>query len=174
MTNGFHTPPTPTGNEPGYTSSNSGFSSWLNNGVTQRDYLTQQYQRVDTGGYRELYTVLNSASGQTVTQIVPSPLVRRVGGNSKPYRLLSGQEVQLSEDDLRVSGISKRYPISTIWQWGVLYLLNPYKDATGAIDVERSTLYELVYLEDSHPLYWVLNLRRRSDDRNKGFNYDIP
>jgi hypothetical protein len=80
----------------------------------------------------------------------------------------------LSEDDLRVEGISKRYSLQDVWHWGLLYVIDPVFEAGGAIDLEASTVCELVFLDDSRPLTWVLNLRRKADHRDSHHEYDIP
>ena len=173
MSLGFNTPPIVSGVANNQMATPQ-ISSWLASGITQRDMITRQYQVIDTGFYRDFYTVQYTLNNSPViTPITPRPYINRIGSTSKPYRLLSGQEVQLSEDDVRVTGISKRYSLSQIWQWGMLYLLNPIV-TQGAIDIGKSTLYELVFIDDSSPLYWVLNLRKRSDSRSNGADYDLP
>ena len=177
MTTGFNTPTPPTTTQPpllDHTGISSNYQGWLNHGVTMRDYLSNTLETIDTTFQRDFFIVSKSGTSTTVTPIIPKPYVDRVGSQSKPYRLLSGQEVQLSENDLRVKGISKRYPLSTVWQWGTLYCTNPVYSSPGVVDLTKSTLYELIFLDDSHPLYWVLNLRQKTDSRYNGAEYDLP
>jgi 2-hydroxy-3-keto-5-methylthiopentenyl-1-phosphate phosphatase len=177
MTTGFNLPAQPTINQPpivDHTGTSMNYQGWLNNGVTMRDYLANTSETIDTTFLRDFFVVSHSGTSVTVTPILPKPYIDRVGSTSKPYRLLSGQEVQLSENDLRVKGISKRYSLSTIWQWGTYYCTNPIYDGDGNIDLSKSTLYELIFIDDSNPLYWVLNLRQKTDSRYNGANYDLP
>jgi hypothetical protein len=177
MTTGFNTPTTPTTSQPpivNHTGSAGNYQGWLNNGVTMRDYLANSWETIDTTFLRDFLVVTNVGGTVTTTAITPKPYIDRVGSTSKPYRLLSGQEVQLSENDLRVKGISKRYALSEIWQWGTYYCTNPVYDLSGGVDLAKSTLYELIYIDDSNPLYWVLNLRQKTDSRYNGAEYDLP
>jgi hypothetical protein len=177
MTIGFNQPTTPTDTQPpilDHTGSSTGYQGWLNNGVTMRDFLSNGLEQIDTTFRRDFFLISNTSGSISVTPVTPKPYIDRVGSTSKPYRLLSGQEVQLSENDLRVKGISKRYPLSEIWQWGTFYCTNPVYGAGGELDLEKSTLYELIYIDDSHPLYWVLNLRQKTDSRYNGADYDLP
>jgi len=177
MTTGFNQPTTPTTTQPpiiDHTGNAGNYQGWLNNGVTMRDYLANTLETIDTTFRRDFFIINHSGFTVTVTPITPKPYIDRVGSTSKPYRLLSGQEVQLSENDLRVKGVSKRYPLSTIWQWGTLYCTNPVYDLGGNIDIQKSTVYELIFLDDSNPLYWVLNLRQKTDSRYNGADYDLP
>lgn len=180
MTVGYNVPPSPTAHQPPLIDHTgvTGYQSWLNHGVTMRDYLSNTQEGVETSFMRDFFVISHrvsaGVSSTLVTPIIPKPYIDRVGSSSKPYRLLSGQEVQLSENDLRVRGVSKRYPLSTIWQWGTLYCTNPIYKPDGGLDLDKSTLYELIYIEDSHPLYWVLNLRQRTDSRYNGAEYDLP
>lgn len=176
MTIGFNVPTAPTDTQPpiiDHTGSGT-YQGWLNNGVTMRDYLANTLEMIDTTFRRDFFIINHSGATVTVTPITPKPYIDRVGSTSKPYRLLSGQEVQLSENDLRVKGVSKRYPLSTIWQWGTLYCTNPIYKQNGDLDIEKSTVYELIFIDDSHPLYWVLNLRQKTDSRYNGADYDLP
>jgi hypothetical protein len=177
MANGFNQPTPPTNTQPPIVdhSPSVPYSSWLNSGVTMRDFLVNSFEVIDTSFLRDFYLVQYSSSGSVTTKaITPKPYIDRIGSTSKPYRLLSGQEVQLSENDLRVRGISKRYALSEVWQWGTLYCTNPVFNPDGSIDLDSSTLYELIFIDDSNPLYWVLNLRQKTDSRYNGAEYDLP
>ena len=109
------------------------------------------------------FYVVNCDNGvTTVTEILPRPRISRVGTKSRPFRLLSGREIQLSEDDLRVTGISKRYTPSEIYRVGTYYRIgNPM---LGQSD------HELVFLDDSDPITYSLTIRQRTDDRYPGYD----
>lgn len=177
MTAGFNRPTIPTPTQPpiiDHTRSTGNYQGWLNNGVTMRDYLTNSLETIDTTFRRDFFIINHIGNTVTATPVTPKPYIDRVGSTSKPYRLLSGQEVQLSENDLRVKGVSKRYALPEIWQWGTMYCTNPVYNVGGDLDLDKSTLYELIYIDDSHPLYWVLNLRQKTDSRYNGADYDLP
>jgi hypothetical protein len=143
---------------------------------TQRDYLAARYQGHATGSNRSLWVVRTSEAGvQTSFKIEPNPTIDRVGTKSRPYRLLSGKEIQLSEDDFRVNGVSRRYPLASLFGWGVLYVLDPVI-TVGVIDLDASTVCDLIMVDDSNPIVYQLTLKRREDSRNSAqFNYhEIP
>ena len=108
------------------------------------------------------FYVINRSSGiDTITEILPRPSISRIGTKSRPFRLLSGKEIQLSEDDLRITGISKRYPVDQIYRVGTFYRIgNP---AIGQME------FELVFIDDSDPLTYSLTIRQRDDDRYQGY-----
>lgn len=177
MTPGWNQPPTATPNQPPIgppPGAPTQFQGWLNDGITQRDHLAGFFDNISTSFNRPLILVMIRDGVQVDTPLSPLPHVSRVGSKSKPYRLLSGQEIQLSEDDIRVHGISKRYRLDQIWQWGLVYILDPQYLPSGLVDLERSTVCELVYIDDSSPITWTLNLRKRSDSRMSAIDYDLP
>lgn len=165
--NGFNRPPTASGNEQPITRSVHQ-SRTLNYLSFASDWVMSK--QIETMGMRRDFIVITrSTAGITEEWISPKPLIHRVGSGSKPFRLLGGQEVILSEDDVRVEGISKRYPLSTIWSYGTQYVMNPVLDPnSGLIDLDQSSVYELVFLDDSQPLFWTLNLRQIHDSRSNG------
>ena len=173
---GWNTSTVPESTQPPILSPNPNqqYQGWLSNGVTQRDCLAGFFQTIDTSFTRTLILYQQTTEGPVETEILPRPYISRVGSKARPYRLLSGQEIQLSEDDIRVYGISKRYALSDIWQWGVLYILDPIRDTSGRVDLGGSTVCELVFIDDSNPLTWTLNLRKRSDSRVSATEYDLP
>lgn len=173
---GWNKPTTPESTQPPILAPdpNRQYQGWLSNGVTQRDVLAGFFQTIDTSFTRTLILYRQTTTGPIETEILPRPYISRVGSKARPYRLLSGQEIQLSEDDIRVHGISKRYALSDIWQWGTLYVLDPVRGVDGGVDLDRSTVCELVFIDDSNALTWTLNLRKRSDSRVSATDYDLP
>lgn len=166
LENGFNLPPRYTGNEQIIEQAET-TSSALNYLIYARDWaLTGQKETL--GSRRDFVIIKLSGNDQIETWIKPLPYIHRIGTGSKPYRLVGGQELTLSEDDIRVSGISKRYPLSTVWSYGVVYVLNPVLRLDGKVDLEKSSVYELVFLDDSDPTSWTLNLRQQRDSRNYG------
>jgi hypothetical protein len=150
---------------------------YLRSSQVQRDLLSQRLSIIETTKVRSLWLVTVNQNPVLTTQVEvsPRPYIQRVGTESRPVRLLSGNEVILSEDDLRVTGISKRYSINDIWHWGLVYVIDPvFLPNTQTVDLDQSTCCELVFLDDSHPLHWQLNLRRKQDHRLSSHEYDLP
>ncbi len=169
--NGFNQPPTYSGNERNLEQT-AIESSTLNYLIYARDFaLTGQKESM--GARRDFVVVKLTPTDQIENWIKPTPYIHRIGSGSKPYRLVGGQELVLSEDDVRVTGISKRYSLSEIWNYGVVYVLNPIVEL-GKINLEKSSVYELIFLDDSDPTSWTLNLRQQRDSRNYGKVALIP
>jgi hypothetical protein len=100
-----------------------------------------------------------------ITEILPRPIVNRIGTKSRPFRLLSGQEIQLSEDDLRITGISKAYTPEAIGSYGTYYQI-------GQDLGQGAALYDLLFIDDSDPLTYSITVRKREDTRYRGYSYD--
>lgn len=166
LNNGFNLPPILSGNE-NTIEPHTQQSRTLNYLTYAHDWAYSN--QIETMGYRRDFVIVKKTlSSNQELWITPKPVIHRVGSGSKPFRLLGGQEVTLSEDDVRVEGISKRYKLEDIWSFGIQYVLNPVLNNQGKIDLERSSTYELVFLDDSHPLTWTLNIRQNRDSRNYG------
>ncbi len=162
LNNGFNLPPMISGNEQSI-EPHTQRSATLNYLTYASDWAHSH--QLETMGYRRDFVIVKNG---IETWITPKPIVHRVGSGSKPFRLLGGQEVTLSEDDVRVEGISKRYPLELIWSYGVTYVLNPILGIDGKLDLGLSSTYELVFLDDSNPISWTLNIRQQRDSRNYG------
>lgn len=135
-------------------------------GVIQRDLMAAWNQPVTVECADPVF-FRRDVEGQPtqVTEIKPRPIINRVGTKSRPFRLLSGQEIQLSEDDLRVTGVSKAYEPEQIGAYGVYYQI-------GTDQGQGLALYDLLFIDDSDPLTYSLTLRKREDTRFRGYNYD--
>lgn len=172
LDNGYNLPPTLAGNEQPITTQ-SQTSAGLNYLIYARDWLLSG-QSETLGKRRDMVIVKLRNNLQEEINVNPKPTIKRVGSGSKPYRLLGGQEVILSEDDIRVSGISKRYRLDQVWSYGTLYVLNPVRLPDGKVDLNNSSVYELIFLDDSDPTSWTLNLRQQRDSRSIGSVAVIP
>jgi hypothetical protein len=125
------------------------------------DRLADSGSVLDPDQADPFFTVLLNNGIETVTEILPRPSINRIGTKSRPFRLLSGREIQLSEDDLRVTGISKRYRIEQIYCVGMRYRIGNPEIATSD--------HELVFLDDSDPLSYSITIRQYHDDRYPGY-----
>ena len=137
------------------------FRTW-GNSVGAFDLLQSRSSSNDPEQADPFFVVNRDNGVDTVTEILPRPRISRVGTKSRPFRLLSGREIQLSEDDLRVTGISKRYPPGDVYRVGTFYRI-------GDTNIGQSD-YELVFLDDSDPVSYSLTIRQRSDDRYQGYD----
>lgn len=164
--NGFNLLPTQSDNEQAI-EAHSQDSSVLNYLLYARDWAYSQQQET-MGKRRDFAIIKHLANSVEELWITPKPLIHRVGSGSKPFRLLGGQEVVLSEDDVRVEQLSKRYPLDQIFGYGIQYCINPVLNPQGKIDISKSSIYELLFLDDSNPIDWTLNLRQVRDNRNDG------
>lgn len=146
----------------------NGYLSRWSVGVTNRDTLVARHQAVSIEQSDPIF-IRRDIEGQStvVTEIKPRPVINRVGTKSKPFRLLSGQEIQLSEDDIRVEGISKAYRPESIAAYGIYYQIGDPDPLTGSV-----ALYDLIFVDDSDPLTYKMTIRKREDNRYKGYNYD--
>ena len=135
-------------------------------GLIQRDIMAAWNQPVTIECADPVF-IRRDVEGQPtqVTEIKPRPIINRVGTKSRPFRLLSGQEIQLSEDDLRVTGVSKAYEPEQIGAYGTYYQI-------GVDQGQGLALYDLLFIDDSDPLTYSLTLRKREDTRFRGYNYD--
>ena len=129
---------------------------WVRSGISE-----------NLGDRRDLIIVKHFQTGDVFTRIEPTPKINRLGTKSKPFRILGGNEVTLSEDDIRVDEISKRYKLSDIWAYGCEYIINPVY-TSGNLDLSKSTVCELIFVDDSKPLTWSLTLRKKLDSRSNG------
>ena len=137
------------------------FRSW-GNSIGAFDILQSRSSGNDPEQADPFYVINQDNGVITMTEILPRPRISRVGTKSRPFRLLSGREIQLSEDDLRVTGISKRYTPAEIYRVGTFYRVG---DPTiGTSD------FELVFLDDSDPVTYSLTIRQRTDDRYPGYD----
>ena len=163
--NGFNLPPLLQGTEQPI-EQNRQTHTLLNSMVYSRDWIRSGMTE-NLGDRRDLIIVKHFQTGDIFTQIFPTPKINRLGTKSKPFRILGGNEVTLSEDDIRVDEVSKRYALAEIWSYGCEYIINPVY-TLGVLDLLKSTVCELIFVDDSKPLTWSLTLRKKLDSRSTG------
>jgi hypothetical protein len=157
------TPPNLSAFDPPY---NPDHRNWVL-GIESRDRMVAWGQAPTIQSSTPVYALRDVMAGTETLEIKPRPSIESIGTQSRPFRLLRGQEIQISEDDLRITGITKRYPPNEIAGYGVYYQIG---DGVG----DDRQLFDIVLFHDEDPLTYSVTIRRRTGARNQGYDYDLP